>query len=57
MLPDVIPETGMEPIDLIEEFLAAKTAKSLWGGILGASSPAGGNEGGDSGGTRRNDRP
>ena len=57
MLPDVIPETGMEPIDLIEEFLAAKTAKSLWSGILGASSPAGGNEGGDSGGTRRNDRP
>ena len=54
MLPDVIPETGMEPIDLIEEFLAAKTAKSLWSGILGASSPAGGDKGGETGG---NDRP
>ena len=37
MLPDVIPETGMEPIDLIEEFLAAKTSRSLWSGVLGAS--------------------
>ncbi len=54
MLPDVIPETGMEPIDLIEEFLAAKTAKSLWSGILGASS-VGGDEGGEVRGTRGND--
>lgn len=56
MLPDVIPETGMEPIDLIEEFLAAKTAKSLWSGILGASSPAGADKGGETGGTCGNDR-
>ncbi len=56
MLPDVIPETGMEPIDLIEEFLAAKTAKSLWSGILGASPPVGGDKGGGTGGTCGNDR-